>query len=638
MTAVARGRKGLSRKQLRVLPYFISLLVITGLLWLSAFAGTGFKGFPTPKLGLDLQGGMTMTLTASLPGGGVPDAENMAQARQIIENRVNGTGVAEPDVFIEGNNHIVVNVAGKETKPEELRQIGAPAELRFREVLVGPVEDFTAQDPKDFEKKAGDDGTSDGSSEEIDSSESPSDDTSSSPSDDASATPAEDKGQDPAESDASIEKKREAVYKKLGDELVTQAKGLVEQQTQTGQALTKEEIVQFGAMEVFAKFGELTADDVAALPADMQFYIPTIGCGQLNARTPGAITEVKDQVTACETPDDATIAAAKEAKQPVPYTKFLMADARMVGEDVSTAAVQPDQSAPGKWAVGISFSGEGTDKWTKLAADTVNKNVAIVLDNEVVSAPTIQPGAASGGQVEITGGFSADGARVLAEQLKYGSLPAVFTPDTIDEVSPTLGISQMQAGLVAGAIGIGLVILYCLVYYRVLGLVVIISLVASGAILYPAIAMLGSQIGFTLTLAGIAGFIVAVGITADSFVVFFEFLKDELKEGRSARSAVPRAWVRGRRTILSADTVSMIAALVLYFLAIGAVKGFAFTLGLSTLVDVAIVFLFTHPLVSWMSRFRLLNSPKLSGLHTRSVPATIPAVRPAGGAARPKES
>jgi preprotein translocase subunit SecD len=635
---VARRRTRLARKQLRVLPYFIALLVTTGLLWLAAYAGTGFNGFPVPKLGLDLQGGMTMTLSARTPNGGTPEDDNMNLARQIIENRVNGTGVAEPDVYIEGKNNIVVNVAGKETKPEELRQIGAPAELRFREVLSGPAQDYSAQDPKDFEDDAEDAGKDD-SGEEADSADSSGDssgeDASKEPSDGASDKDEDkdqDKGDDPVELNPDLEKRREAVYEKLNkasEGIVDQATQVIEQQQ--GQPFPEEQLA--AVMQMFAPFGELKPDEVAALPPDMQFFIPNIGCGQLNARTPGAISAIKEQVVACESPTPDQVAAAKEAKQPAPYSKYLMADARVVGEDVSTAAVQPDAKAPGKWAVGISFTGKGTDKWTKLASDTVNKKVAIVLDNEVVSAPNIEPGAANGGQVEISGTFTSDDARLLSEQLKYGSLPAVFTVETIDQVSPTLGISQMQAGLIAGGIGVALVILYCLVYYRVLGLVVIISLAASGAMLYPAIAMLGQQIGFTLTLAGIAGFIVAIGITADSFVVFFEFLKDEFKEGRSARSAVPRAWVRGRRTIMSADTVSMIAAVVLYFLAIGAVKGFAFTLGLSTLVDVAIVFLFTHPLVSWMSRFRILNSQALSGLHTSRARTVSTA-----GAARPKES
>ena len=632
---MARKRKGLARKQMRVAPYFVSLLVITGLLWLVVFAGVGFKGFPGPRLGLDLQGGMTMTLKASLPDGGVPDADSMALARQIIENRVNGTGVAEPEVFVEGSDNIVVNVAGKETDREELRKIGAPAELRFREVLMGPVEDYTAQDPADFEKAPDDEASptddsssseeeadADGDATDGDSADEADDETA--PSDDAS--PSTEQGADPADVDSSIEQRREEVFAKLGDDLVANAQDLVEQQASTGQPLTRDQIIQMGVMQTFAPFGDLEPDEVAVLPPDMQFYIPTIGCGQLTGRTPGTIADPEEQVVACESPDEQTKEAAEEANQNAPYAKYLMANARVLGEDVSSAAIQPDQSNPGKWAVSITFSGAGTDKWTSLAADTVNRNVAIVLDNEVISAPTIQPGAASGGQVEITGDFTADGARLLSEQLKYGALPAAFSVETIDVVSATLGLSQLEAGLIAGGIGLLLVVLYCLAYYRFLGLVVIASLLVATVLIYPMVVMLGQQIGLTLTLAGIAGFIVAIGITADAFVVMFERLKDEIKEGRSARSAVPRAWIRARRTIVSANVVNFMSAVVLYILGIGVVKGFAFALGLSTIAGIILVFLFTHPLVSLLSRGKILDSRRMSGIHVGSSSGPRPTV------------
>src|SRR5436305_13819205 len=198
----------------------------------------------------------------------------------------------------------------------------------------------------------------------------------------------------------------------------------------------------------------------------------------------------------------------------------------------------------------------------------------------------------------------------------------------------------MKVGLLAGGIGLILVVLYCLFYYRALGIVVILSLGVSGALVYGSLVVLGRTIGYTLSLAGIAGFIVAIGITADSFVVFFERLKDEVKDGRTVRSAVPRAWVRARRTILSADMVSFLAAAVLYFLAIGAVKGFAFTLGLSTIIDLVVVFLFTHPLVATLSRSSAFTSPRISGLGNLRSDKAIAAQQaaPRFGAVRTKES
>jgi preprotein translocase subunit SecD len=237
-----------------------------------------------------------------------------------------------------------------------------------------------------------------------------------------------------------------------------------------------------------------------------------------------------------------------------------------------------------------------------------------VLDNLVVSAPVIQEVIPN--EARIRGSFTQATAKDLATKLKYGALPLTFEQQNAQTVTPTLGLAQLQAGLIAGAVGLGLVLVYVLFYYRLLGIVTIASLLLSGLVVYAALILLGrpNAIGFTLTLAGIAGFIVSVGITADSFVVFFERLKDEIREGRTSRSAVPRAWVRARRTIISADTVSFLAAAVLYVIAAGPVKGFAFTLGMSTVLDLVVVFLFTHPVVSMLSRSRAFMSPRMSGL------------------------
>lgn len=633
------------------MPYFIVLLMVTGLLWLSAFAGVGFKSFPTPKLGLDLQGGMSMILSAELADGSTPDAESMEQARQIIEDRVNGTGVAEPEIYVEGTSNIVVNVAGQESDADELREVGAPAELRFRQVIQGPVPDYTMQDPDEFasqpgeedpaeeptegeEGEEGDDAEGE-PGEELDSSESPSPDEGTEdgdegdePTDEEGEEPTEEEVEDPADSDPTLEDRRAEVQAKIDP----QAWGLAESMIAAGQAPAPEELPIY--MEQLAEFGELTPDEVAVLSLEMQLMVPTIGCGQLNARAPGSISAMEQQVVACDRASPEQIAAAEEVGQS-PYSKYLLAESTVEGRDVASAAIQQDQTAPGNWAVGLSFTGEGQERWIALAQQAQGTQVAVVLDNVVVTAPTIQPGAASGGSVEITGQFTSDEARLLAEQLKYGSLPLAFKVETIDKVSATLGLGQMQAGLLAGAIGLALVVLYCLAYYRFLGIIVIFSLVVAAGLIYPAVAMLGEQIGFTLTLAGIAGLIVAIGITADSFVVFFERLKDEMKEGRSPRSAVPRAWVRARRTIMSANTVSILAAIILYFLAIGAVKGFAFTLGLSTLINIVVIFLFTHPVVSWVSRRgRILSSARLSGLYAGTAIGSGVAAR----AATPKES
>ncbi|MGH3265513.1 MAG: protein translocase subunit SecD, partial [Trebonia sp.] len=240
--------------------------------------------------------------------------------------------------------------------------------------------------------------------------------------------------------------------------------------------------------------------------------------------------------------------------------------------------------------------------------------VAFTLDGNVISSP-VNESAINGGATQISGSFTPSTAKTLANQLKYGALPLSFTADQAQTVSATLGTSQLKAGFLAGGIGLILVVIYSLLYYRALGLVTISSLIVSGVLTYGCLVLLGTQMGFTLSLAGIAGFIVAVGITADSFVVFFERIKDEVHEGRTMRVAIPRAWTRARRTILSADTVSFLAAAILYYFAAGDVKGFAFTLGLSTILDLIVVFLFTHPLVSWLSRKKAFGSARFTGLN-----------------------
>lgn len=312
-------------------------------------------------------------------------------------------------------------------------------------------------------------------------------------------------------------------------------------------------------------------------------------------------------------------------------TKYLLAPAKVLGSDISSANATIDSTGLGSWLVNLTFNNAGAAKFGALTKQVQplpppTNEVAIVLDGVVQSAPVIQTPILTG-QAQITGNFTQQEAQNLANVLKYGALPLSFTIPTAQTVSPTLGSSQLAAGLLAGLIGLGLVIAYSLLYYRGLGLVTVASLALSGVILYAATTLLGRAVSYTLTLAGIAGFIVAVGITADSFVVLFERLRDEVRDGRSLRSAVERAWPRARRTIISADTVSILAALVLYLVSIGDVRGFAFTLGLSTIVDLLIVFLFTKPLITVLARTRIYGGQgRFSGLSPSRLGARVPVV------------
>ena len=311
------------------------------------------------------------------------------------------------------------------------------------------------------------------------------------------------------------------------------------------------------------------------------------------------------------------------------------------------------------WTVALDLKGSGQSAWANYTSEhNVNGRlqhgarshacgsdgtpcadyVAFTLDGQVISAP-VNDRRINGGNDPDHRQLHSGSAQRPGEQAEVRRAAAELQPTQAAAVSATLGTAQLKAGLLAGGIGLILVVIYSLIYYRALGLVTIASLLVSGALTYGCLVMLGTQIGFTLSLAGIAGFIVAVGITADSFVVFFERLKDEVHEGRSVRVAVPRAWVRARRTILSADTVSFLAAAILYYFAAGDVRGFAFTLGLSTILDLVVVFLFTHPLVSLLSRSRR-SARRGSPASTRCAPeraAGDPRTRPPRGrpAARP---
>ncbi|MGH7747691.1 MAG: protein translocase subunit SecD, partial [Candidatus Dormibacteria bacterium] len=293
--------------------------------------------------------------------------------------------------------------------------------------------------------------------------------------------------------------------------------------------------------------------------------------------------------------------------------KYLLGPAFLSGEEIASASSGFDPNGTG-YEVLLRFKRHGEDVWAQYTSSNVGKQSAFALDSEVVSAPQIRGAILAGQQTTISGSFSQAEARNLAVALKYGSLPLSFQSSEAETVSATLGLASLRAGLLAGAIGLVVVFVYCLFYYRALGILTILSLVLSGLLVYAVLVLLGRWIGFTLDLAGVAGFIVAIGITADSFVIYFERLKDEVRDGRTFRSAVPRAWVRARRTILLADAVSFLAAAVLYILAVGQVRGFAFTLGMSTVLDLVVVFLATHPLVALAAQSPLLSQPGLSGL------------------------
>ena len=324
------------------------------------------------------------------------------------------------------------------------------------------------------------------------------------------------------------------------------------------------------------------------------------------------------QGTATDAPTD-TIAVCDRAGT----SKYILAPAEVLGRQISKASAGIDTQGGNAWYVSLTFNGEGTKAFAALTTRVTSlpeptNQVAIVLDGLVVSSPRITEPIPSG-NAQITGSFTQLEAQDLANVLKYGALPLAFDRGEVQQISATLGADQLSAGLLAGGLGLLLVFLYSLMYYRGLGLVTVGSLLVAGAFVYVFFLLLGEWIGFTLTLAGIAGAIVAIGVTADSFIVYFERIRDELRDGRSLRTAVETGWTRARHTILVADFVSIIAAVLLYFFAVGGVRGFAFTLGLTTLVDLLVVFAFTKPVVTLIARLNFFSSGQsLSGFSAKS--------------------
>lgn len=539
-------------------------LAFVGIVLVGLYLGVAFGKSQTPKLGLDLVGGTSAVLTAQVPGGKTPTKAAMNQAVDIIRNRLNGNGVQSDTVNTQGTNNILVQVPGK-NRDKVLRNLLQVAQLRFRLVyLIG-------------------NGT-------------PTPTTSPTP----GATPT------PSRSPAKATKASPSSH----GAPVSQA--VLGSQTS---ALAKASASPSASPSPTASASPTPGAN--GIPPTAVFTSPTaaaVAFNQLDCAKDPNPTQGLDPV------DGYILACSKDHT-----TKYLLGPAKVLGSMVSQANASLDTSGLG-WMVLLNFNSKGSGLWYDLTAQAFKlpapppsgtgclvvgqgcNLVAVVLDGVVESAPTVNQGPISGGNTQITGNFSETQANNLANVLKYGALPLHFVLSTTTTVSPTLGSDQLRGGLIAGAIGLALVVLYSLLYYRGLGLVTVASLALSGGLLYALVTLLGEGIGYTLSLAGIAGFIVAVGITADSFVVFFERLRDARREGRSLRSSVEFAWPRARRTILSADTVSLLAAVVLYWLSVSDVRGFAFTLGLSTLCDLFIVFFFTKPLLTLVVRTKLFGS------------------------------
>ncbi|RLP72318.1 protein translocase subunit SecD [Mycetocola tolaasinivorans] len=328
-------------------------------------------------------------------------------------------------------------------------------------------------------------------------------------------------------------------------------------------------------------------------------------------------TDCKSPTGAENAPKDQPVVACSDDG----LARYLLGPVELGGDSITDASAgiktTANGASTGEWAVNIKLEGKGKDAFTEVSKRlfkfySANPNdpraaFAFVLDGKVISAPVMQ-GAITDGRPSISGNFTEASAKSLADQLKYGALPLSFGVQSSSEISATLGSAQLSGGMLAGLIGLILVVIYTLFQYRLLGFVTIFSLVVAGALTYAALALLSWGQGYRLSLAGVAGIIVAIGFTADSFIVYFERIRDELRDGRGLESAVEAGWKRARRTIYASKGVNLLAAVVLYLLAVGNVQGFAFTLGLTTVIDVIVVVLFTHPMLQLLARNRFFSS------------------------------
>ncbi|WP_186785789.1 protein translocase subunit SecD [Streptomyces misionensis] len=575
----------------------IAIVALTG--------GMFASGHTTPRLGIDLAGGTSITLKAKADQGSAINKANMDTAVDIMNRRVNGLGVSEAEVQTQGNDNIIVNIPRGTNSKEAQQQVGTTAKLYFRPVLASEPSGAAA-------------------------SPSPSGSPSGSPTAGSSPKP----GSSPSASASTGQKASSS-----------------SSTSPTASATTQ---------------GRAVTDALKAGSTPSPSATPTGGSSSKASPSPSAsaggtdTAKLQAQYSAldCTKPDDRakagnnakpgapTVACGKVGKN---YYKYLLGPAAVDGTEVKKAQAVFDTQGASGWQVQMTFNSTGAKKFADITGELA-KNQApqnefgIVLDGEVVSSPYVSL-AITGGQAEISGSFTQQDAQSLANMLSYGALPLSFQEQSVTTVTAALGGQQLHAGLLAGAIGLALVVLYLVIYYRGLSLVAMASLVVSAILTYVIMSLLGPTIGFALNLPAVCGAIVAIGITADSFIVYFERIRDEIREGRSLRPAVERAWPRARRTVLVSDFVSFLAAAVLFIVTVGKVQGFAFTLGLTTLLDVVVVFLFTKPLMTLLARRRFFaNGHKWSGLDPKSLGVKPPLRRtrrtagPAAGPVDPKEA
>ncbi|WP_353946979.1 protein translocase subunit SecD [Streptomyces sp. HUAS MG91] len=571
----------------------LSLIVIV---MVALVGGMFISGTFTPRLGIDLAGGTSITLQAKTEPGQSKSAinkTNMDTAADIINRRVNGMGVSEAEVQTQGADNIIVNIPRGTNEKQAREQVGTTAQLYFRPVLTM-----------------------------------------------AAGSPTADSSASPSPSASSSGKPTDKATSGSGEKATGSSASATPSSSATSQGRAVTDALKADATPSSSASGDAKASaspsasaSASADPATaaLQKKFTELDCTDSAART---------KVNEGAKPTDTIAACGKDSSGQ--WAKYILGPSEVNGKDVKKSQAAINQQS-GQWVVNMEFTGSGSKKFAATTAKLKDQQqpmnqFAIVLDGDVVSAPSVSSVLSS--NAEISGSFNQQSAQDLANVLSYGALPLTFHEQSVTSVTAALGGEQLHAGLIAGAIGLLLVVIYLVVYYRGLSMVALASLLVSGILTYTLMTLLGPAIGFALNLPAVCGAIVAIGITADSFIVFFERIRDEIREGRSVRPAVERAWPRARRTILVSDFVSFLAAAVLYIVTVGKVQGFAFTLGLTTLLDVVVVFLFTKPLMTILARGKFFTGHKWSGLDPKRLGVQPPLrrTRRTAGPVDPKEA
>lgn len=527
----------------------------------------------TPKLGIDLQGGTRVTL---VPQGQEPTREQLEDARNIIENRVNGMGVSGASVVVDGNT-LVITAAGDDTS--EVRNLGQTSQLAFRPVLQAP-----APDPATLSA---------------------------------------------ALSETAAKWVEYGILPKdSAQDVLTQAAGQLgggEAATVDADPLPEPD----GPVEAAQRRRETTD----MLRETRQSEDPSAQFAALALMSAVCTAQPADQLAGTDAADRPLVACDATSGQPLLLGEVPLLNGqsapdgqRLTGDQIDTTRPITGGFNPQNSQMEISFafsqSGEsnGSQTWAQLTSEMIGQQIAITLDSQVISAPVIQGATPPGSATSITGNFTQEEAESLANNLRYGALPLSFAGEngepggTAMTVPPSLGLASLKAGLWAGLAGLALVAIFVFAYYRLFGLISLFTLAVSGALVYGSLVLLGRWIGYSLDLSGIAGLIIGIGTTADSFVVIYERIKDELRRGTTFRSATAHGWQRAKETIVTGNMVTLIGAVIVYFLAVGEVKGFAFTMGLTTVFDLVVTFLVTAPLMILASRSPFWSRPSVNGM------------------------